>query len=97
MRTFYSEYIQHCARFYARHPNPTFRSDVDKWNWIACDRALKGFEQREREIILFVYREGDTIADNIYQVSKRLDIHQDAIWKLIAKFERTVAKRRGLL
>ena len=24
MRTFYSEYVQHCMRFYARHANPKF-------------------------------------------------------------------------
>ena len=29
MRTFYSEYVQHCMRFYARHANPKFRSDAD--------------------------------------------------------------------
>lgn len=43
MRTFYSEYVQHCMRFYARHANPKFRSDADKKNWFACDSALKGF------------------------------------------------------
>ena len=32
MRTFYSEYVQHCMRFYARHANPKFRSDADKKN-----------------------------------------------------------------
>ena len=45
MRTFYSEYVQHCMRFYARHTNPKFRSDADKKNWFACDSALKGFTE----------------------------------------------------
>ena len=35
MRTFYTDYIQHCMKFYARHPNPKFRSDADKQNWYA--------------------------------------------------------------
>ena len=97
MKTFYSEYVQHCMKFYARHPNPKFWSDADKLNWYACDNAMKGFTDKEREILLTVYREGDTIPDNVYNLSVALDIKQDFIWKLINELERTVAKRRGLL
>lgn len=57
MRTFYSEYVQHCMRFYARHTNPKFRSDADKKNWFACDSALKGFTDKEQEMLLTIYRE----------------------------------------
>ena len=58
MRTFYSEYVQHCMRFYARHPRPKFRSDADKQNWNACDSAMKGFTDKEQDILMTVYREG---------------------------------------
>ena len=79
MRTFYSEYVQHCMRFYARHANPKFRSD------------------KEREMLLTIYREGDTIPDNIYNLSVALEIKQDILWKLVNELERKVAKRRGLV
>ena len=89
MRTFYSEYVQHCMRFYARHTNPKFRSDADS--------ALKGFTDKEQEMLLTIYREGDTIPDNIYNLSVALEIKQDILWKLVNELERKVAKRRGLV
>ena len=44
-----------------------------------------------------VYREGDTIPDNVYKVSVDRNIKQDTIWKLINELERKVAKRRNLI
>lgn len=96
-RAFYSEYVNHCLRFYARHQKPSFHSAADKNNWLACDSALKGFSDRDREMLLTIYREGDTIPDNVYQMAKTKGIKQDSIWKLINELERKVAKRRGLL
>ena len=96
-RTFYSEYINHCLRFYARHPIPKFHSESDKENWNACDKALKSFPDKERQILLAIYTEGDTIPDNVYQISKKNGIAQDTVWKWISELERKVAKRRGLL
>ena len=97
MKNFYSDYIQHCMRFYARYPHPKFRTDADKQNWEACDHALKSFDKEEREMLLTIYREGDTIADNVYKMSLDMSIKQDSIWKLLHELERKIAKRRGLL
>lgn len=97
MRTFYSEYVQHCMRFYARHPHPKFRSDADKQNWNACESAIKDFTDKERDILMTVYREGDTIPDNVYKVSIDRNMKQDSIWKLIIELERKIAKRRNLI
>lgn len=97
MKTYYSDYIQHCMRFYARHPHPDFHSDVDKQNWCACEYALRGFTDNARDMLLCVYREGDTIPDNVYKVSIDRHIKQDTIWKLINELERKIAKRRNLI
>ena len=97
MRTFYTDYIQHCMKFYARHPNPKFRSDADKQNWYACEHALQGFTDTERDILLFIYREGDIIPDNVYRVSVQKNIKQDKIWALVNELERKIAKRRSLI
>lgn len=96
-RCFYSDYVNHCLRFYARHPKPEFKSEADKLNWSACETAIKSFAPGDREMLLTIYREGDTIPDNVYQMSKSRGIKQDGIWKLIGELERKVAKRRGLL
>lgn len=98
MRSFYSDYVNHCLRFYSRHPKPNhFRSEADRKNWQSCDTALKGFSDTDREMLITIYREGDTIPDNVYQMAKKLNIKQDSIWKLVNELERKVAKRRGLL
>ncbi len=85
-------------RFYARYSKPNyFRSDADRKNWLACKNALKEFSAEDRERLLTIYRDGDTIPDNVYQLSKKENINQDSIWKLIGDLERKVAKRRGLI
>lgn len=95
MRAFYSEYVNNCLRFYARHPRPIFHSEADKKNWNACESALKAFTDYDRAILMIIYSEGDTIADNVYQLAKSRNMKQGTIWKLINELERKVAKRRG--
>ena len=98
MKKYYSDYVTHCLRFYSRHPKPNyFKTEVDRKDWQAVDTALKGFSDEEKDMLLTVYREGDTIADNVYQVAKRNHIHQDRIWSMIENLEKRIAKRRGLL
>lgn len=97
MRTYYSEYVQHCMRFYVRHPSPKFRCDADKQNWKACDSALDGFTDKEKKLLIAVYTENDTLPDNVYKVATDNSIKQDTIWKLINELERRVAKRRNLI
>lgn len=97
MRSYYSEFVNHCLRFYSRHRDPKFHNDAEKRNWYACDNALKSFTDSEREILIAIYAEGDTISDNVYQIAKKTDMKQDTIWKLINDLERKVAKRRGLM
>lgn len=96
-RAFYSDYVNHCLRFYARHPNPKFKSDTDRSNWEACDSALKRFSESDRELLMEIFREGDTIPDNVFHMAKTQCVKQETIWKLVSELERKVAKRRGLL
>ena len=97
MRPYYSDYIRHCMRFYARHPQPKFCNDIDKQNWNACDRALKEFTEEEQVVLMTVYREGDTIPDNIYKIATELNMNQDFIWRIVNDLERKIAKRRALI
>lgn len=98
MKKHYSDYVTHCLRFYSRHPKPNyFKTEVDRKDWQAVDTALKGFSDDERDTLLTVYREGDTISDNIYNFAKKRGINQDSIWSLVEKLKKKVAKRRGLL
>lgn len=97
MKTFYSDYVNHCLRFYSRHTDPEFRSEADKLNWLACKEALAEFNEKDRETLTTIFREGDTIPDNVYQMAKSLNTKQDGIWRLVSDLERKVAKKRGLI
>lgn len=97
-RPFYSEYVRHCMRFYARNTEkPRFNTEVDKNNWYACHRALDNYSEQDRNIIIHVYGMRDTIADNVFWVAKTYDLDQRVIWDMLKEFERSVAKKRGLL
>lgn len=96
-RAFYSDYVTHCLRFYARYDTPVFHNDVDKQNWEVCDKVVKSLNNNDKEIILSIYRKGDTIPDNIYQIAIQKGISQEGIWKLVHELEREVAIQRGIV
>lgn len=93
---YYSDYVEHCLRFYTRYKNPNFYSDVDKQDWTACDNVIKTLSIHDRNAIYASYGSKDTIADNVYEYCKRNNIEQSYIWFLIAKVELMIAKQRGI-
>lgn len=96
-KSHYSNYCEHCLRFYSRHKNPVFASESDKLSWYACKNALDKFNPLDQELLLTVYREGDTIADSIYRISKDTGIKQGYIWSKIKNLEKYIATERGLI
>ena len=98
-RTFYSDYVKHALRFYTRNctTQPTFKSDVDKNNWLACDIVLKHLTDKNRTILISVYSGYDTLPDEVYNTSKKFNVNQTIIWDLMKKVERDIALERGLL
>lgn len=96
-RTFYSDYVRHCMRFYVKYPEPVFYNDVGRHNWKACEKALKGFSEQEKRVLTEVYICGDTLVDNVFQVSEKQGVEPDIVWRIMHKLERKIAKERGLI
>ena len=96
-KTHYTDYVARAMRFYIRHKNPNFKSDMDQANWYACEEALKEFPPDEQEMITFVYESDLKIKESIVCLAKMKGIKQDKIWRTIANFEKRVAKIRGLI
>ena len=93
----YTDYVRHAIRFYARYLKlKKFKSEVDRANWFACHNVLQTYSERDRDILVYVYGEFDTLADNVYQISKKHHIHQNLVWDMMKQFERDVAIERGL-
>ncbi len=103
VKPFYADYVNHMLRFYARSVRSgnvvrlKFKSEVDKWNWRSVNRVLHKLPERDKDIIIEVFGRGDTLADNIYEVSKELVIDQDVIWTLVSKVTNKIAKDRRLI
>ena len=103
MKPYYSEYVRHCLRYYimtldeGKGGHPIFKTEVDKANWSVCHNVLKDYSEKDMEIIAYIYRPGDTIADKIYLLSKTKQVTQDRLWGLINTTERKIAKKRGLI
>ena len=98
-RAFYSDYVKHMMRFYARTFNiqPTFKTEVDKTNWHTCRTVIEHYNPIEQTIFISVYGGFDTLADEVYRASKEHSLNQSVIWDMMKDFERRIAKRRGLI
>ena len=102
-KPFYAEYVNHMLRFYARTVQSgdvmglKFASEVDELNWRSVDRVLHNLPELDKYIIIEVFGRGDTLADNIYEVSKEVVMNQDVIWTMLSKITYQIAKERGLV
>ena len=97
-KPFYTEYVRHCLRFYARNPHKSrFNTEVDKNNWYACHKAIERCSDEEREILLYVYGMRDTLADNVYEIARTKGIDRNIIWDMLKEIEHRVGKKRGLI
>ena len=68
-RTFYTEYVLHAARFYARNLHlrgkMDFKSGADMLNWNACIKTLALFDKCDQEILLEVFRSREPLAESV--------------------------------
>lgn len=100
-RPYYSEYVRHALRFYARtcmHDTiPAFKTESDELNWCACNRVLQDYDPKTKDILLTVYAGYDTLPDEVYNASKKFKMQQNHIWDDMKVLEREVATKRGLI
>lgn len=97
-RPFYSDYVRHAMRFYSRNQHiARFKSEADGMNWVACSKAIQGYSDRDKDILVSVYGGYDTLPDNVYEMANKYHINQNIIWDMMKDFERKVAKKRSLI
>lgn len=97
-KPFYSDYVRHALRFYSRNLSlAKFKKGTDKSNWLACHHVIQTYSERDRDILVYVYGSYDTLADNVYEVSRKYSINQSIIWDMMKEFEREIAVERGLI
>jgi hypothetical protein len=84
-------------RYYLNHPNPVFRTDVDRNNWFCAHEAFSSLDEKERLIITVYHLSKCNIEDVLYQIKERHDVSVKDVWGTFAKVEKDIAKARGLL
>ena len=93
----YADYVKHALRFYSRNlARNSFKNDVTRLNWFACHNVLKSYSHRDKDILVYVYGEFDTLADNVYTIANKYKINQHIIWDMMKEVEKKVAIERGL-
>lgn len=101
MRRWYSECVRHFLAFYVSTLEvgtcPKFRTTSEKINWMACDAVVKTLDPQDQALVRELYRQGDTMADKIFQIAKDRKSSQGHLWNLVDDLEQKIAKERGLL
>ena len=97
-KPFYTDYVRHALRFYSRNLSIShFKKEVDKDNWLACHNVISSYDDRDKNILVYVYGSYDTLADNVYEIAKKYSINQNIIWDMMKEFERKIAVERSLI
>lgn len=98
IKKYYSDYVRHALRFYARNlESPIFNCIAAKKNWNACETILNEHFPRHKGMLISVYKPFDTMGDNVYETAKKYNISQENIWSMMDELERLVAQERGLI
>lgn len=96
MRSYYSAYVRHCIRYYVRYPEPDFRSEAERLDWMACDNVFSDMGSAEA-IVREIYLAGkDELPEKIKEIAARENVPRTQLWKLVNEVEEEVAKNRGL-
>lgn len=96
-KSYYSDYVNHSLRFYARYKEPVFKSEVDRLKWESCDKAFENLDPKFTTPILEIYSQYDGFNDNVQRACIDHDIPVQQMWDTINTLEREVAKNRGLI
>jgi len=99
VKTYYSEYIQHCMRYYlstSEYPFE-FRHTSERLAWLACDKALKSFSKPDQMLIRKLFRGRDGVMRNVEKISGHDRVSKQYLMSLVNRFEKQAASARGLI
>jgi hypothetical protein len=74
-------------RFYSRK-GPVYKTNIDEINYKCVDKVLGKLNPSDKELIIDIYKRGDTLADNI---------NQEKLWTIVNKISKAIARERRLI
>ncbi len=99
-KPFYADYVNKMLRFYCRRVHgQDFKVEghIDINNCLCVMKVLESLPEWDKNAIIEIYSQSDTLADNIYQISRKLNVKQDVLWTMVSKVTKQIAKERGLV
>lgn len=101
MKRWYSDCVRHFLAEYIPTAeigtSPKFNSEAEKTNWLACHAVLARLPQKEADLVVEMFRRGDTLADKILNLATTMKTSQRYYWGLVDDVEYRIAKERGLI
>lgn len=101
MKRWYSDCVRHFLTLYIDDMEvgtlPKFKNSVEKENWMACHTVMSSLDPEDVQLVIEMYRRGDTLADNIYKLSTAKKTSQRTFWNLADDIEYKIAQKRGLI
>ena len=99
-RCYYTDYVNHMIRFYLSTPDTLQmegkrKADID--NWIAVQDVWRKLNQRDKEVLEFIYRNYYRIPEGVRNYCIQNNADRYLTWKVITKTCSCIAKRRGLV
>lgn len=95
----YSGYVNHMLNFYIQSPHiEFFRSDVDRNNWVACDRVYSRLNALERSVLYLTHgNNAEAGRARVQNFADQKGISVQDIWKIEHRIQYKVAVERGLV
>lgn len=93
----YTYYVTQCMKYYTNNDESRVRTEVERQNWKSCEEALKQYSRDDREALLTIYRNNDTISNSICKLANNSNYTQDYLWKKVRDLEKQIAVIRGLV
>ena len=98
-KPYYEDYANHAFRFYIRNPvfNPGSMSKASCEMWKSCDEVMNGLTDKERTIMVAVFRSKKPMIDSVKLVAYNSHCTENAVWQLLNRTAKAFAEKRGLI
>lgn len=99
-RCYYTDYINHCVRFYLTTPvtlKMEGKKKSDILNWLAVQSVFSSMKEEDKQVLTEIYKSHYRLAEGVRMYCEKTGADEQKTWILITKTSAAIAKRRGLV
>lgn len=97
-RNYYSDYADHCLKFYFVVAEPVFHNEIDRLDWAAVHSVMTETSDTDKELLekIFTSKEKRFISDRIKDISADIGLSENGIFSIVNRIRKQVAIARGI-